>query len=134
MNAKFWVSVTVMFVVAMFLGFLVHGFLLAGDYMRIPNLMRTQEDAGGHFLYMIAGHVFMAAGLVWVYVKGREEGKSWVAQGFKFGIALAVLITIPTYLIYFAVMPFPADLVAQQVVFDSFSMVLMALVVAWLYR
>ena len=119
MNAKFWISTAVMFVVAMLLGFLVHGFMLHDDYMRIPQLMRTQEEQAGFFGFMILGHVFMAAGLVWVYTKGREAGKSWVAQGFKFGIALAVLITLPTYLIYYAVMPFPADLVAQQIVFDS---------------
>jgi hypothetical protein len=134
MNAKFWISTAVMFVVAMMLGFLVHGFLLHNDYMKIPQLMRTQEEQAGYFGFMILGHVFMAAGLVWVYTKGREAGKSWVSQGFKYGIALAILITLPTYLIYYAVMPFPADLVAQQIVFDSIAMVLMALVVAWLYR
>lgn len=134
MNGKFAVSVVVMFVVAMALGFLVHGFLLHGDYARLPNLMRPEAEAQGLFGFMILANVFTAAGFVWIYVKGREAGKSWVAQGFKFGIAVAILMTIPTYLIYYTVMPFPSDLVAQQIVFDSFAVVLMGLVVAWLYR
>lgn len=133
MNRKFWISVVVMFVVSMLLGFAVHGGLLAGDYARLPNLMRSQESAGAMFGWMLLAHVFIAVGFTWVYVRGRED-KPWLAQGIRFGIAVAVLATIPTYLIYYAVMPFPSDLVAQQVVFDTLAMILMGIAVAWVNR
>ena len=133
MNRKFWVSVVVMFVVSMLLGFAVHGGLLAGDYARLPSLMRSPESAQAMFGWMLLAHVFIAVGFTWVYVRGRED-KPWLAQGIRFGIAVAVLATIPTYLIYFAVMPFPSDLVAQQVVFDTIAMVLMGITVAWVNR
>ena len=32
MGARFWISVVVMFVVSMLVGFVVHGVLLHGDY------------------------------------------------------------------------------------------------------
>lgn len=133
MKGKFWTSFAAMFVMSFALGFLVHGFLLADDYARLPNLMRTQEAAAAMFPYMIAAHVLIAAGFTWIYLKGRED-KPWLAQGVRFGIAVAVLMTIPLYLIYFAVMPFPSDLVAQQVVFDTIGMVLMGIVIAWINR
>ena len=49
MNKHFWISVVVMFVVAMLLGFVVHELLLGKDYARLTTLFRTKEDAGGHF-------------------------------------------------------------------------------------
>jgi len=133
MKGRFWTSVMAMFVVSMLLGFAVHGGLLANDYARLPSLMRPQEAAGAMFPYMILGHVFLALGFTWIYLKGRED-KPWFPQGVRYGISIAVLTTVPTYLIYFAVMPFPSDLVAQQIVFDTISMVLMGIVIAWINR
>ena len=134
MNTKYWVSTGVTFVVVMMLGFLVHGVMLHGDYAKLPNLMRPEDDAQKLFHFMLLAHLIMAAGIVWIYTKGREAGKPWFPQGIRYGIALAAVMVLPMYLIYYTVMPFPSDLVAQQIVFDSISMVIAALVVAWLYR
>lgn len=133
MKGKFWISVVAMFVLSMALGFLVHGTLLFNDYARLPNLMRSMEAQQATFPYMLLAHVFLAVGFTWIYLKGREA-KPWLAQGIRFGISIAVLTTIPTYLIYFAVMPFPSDLVAQQIVFDTIGMVLMGIAIAWINR
>jgi hypothetical protein len=133
MKGKFWISVVAMFVLSMALGFLVHAVLLANDYARLPSLFRSAESAGAMFPYMLLGHVFLALGFTWIYLKGRED-KPWFAQGLRYGIAVAVLTTFPMYLIYFAVMPFPSDLVAQQIVFDTVSMVLLGIVLAWINR
>ena len=133
MTGKFWISVVAMFVVSMALGFLVHGTLLMNDYARLPSLMRPMDSQQEMFPYMLLAHVFLAVGFTWIYLKGREA-KPWLAQGVRFGISVAVLTTIPTYLIYFAVMPFPSDLVAQQIVFDTIGMVLMGIVIAWINR
>jgi hypothetical protein len=35
------------------------------------------------------------------------EAKPWVAQGERFGIAVALLTVWPTYLIYYVVQPMP---------------------------
>lgn len=133
MNKHFWISVVVMFVVAMLLGFVVHELLLGKDYARLTTLFRTKDDAGGHFGYMILAHVFIAIGWTWVYRAGREN-KPWLMQGVRFGLAIAVLCTIPIYLIYFAVQPLPSDLVAQQIVFDTIASVIMGIVVAFVNR
>jgi hypothetical protein len=55
---------------------------------------------------MLLAHVFLAVGFVWVYVKGKEN-KPFLIQGIRYGAAIAVLTTIPTYLIYYAVQPRP---------------------------
>ncbi len=133
MGKKFIVSVVAMFLVSMVLGFVVHGVLLGADYKALPNLMRPESEQGQYSPFMIIAHVLMAVGFTWIYLRGRED-KPWLGQGARFGIAVAVLSTIPLYLIYHAVCPFPLSLVVKQIVFDTIGIVLMGVVVAWINR
>lgn len=133
MNRKFAVSAVVMFVLAMLFGWLVHGMILHSEYAKLPNLMRPESQAMGMFGFIVLANVLFALGFTWIYLKGREA-KPWLAQGARFGLAVAVMATIPTYLIYYAVMPFPSDMVAQQIVLDTIATVIMGVVLAWLNR
>ncbi len=134
MNKAFLWSVVAVFVTTMILGFVVHGFLLHAEYAKlVPNVFRAEQDAQGHFGYMVLAHVIMAIGVTWIYRQGREN-KPWLAQGIRFGLAIAALVTIPTYLIYFAVQPLPSDLVAQQIVFGTIAMVILGIVTAAVNR
>jgi hypothetical protein len=132
-HKKFWISVVVIFVMSMGLGFLVHGSLLYQDYAQLPTLFRPEQDAANYFPYMLLAHVLIAVGFVWIYLKGKED-KPFFAQGVRYGVAIAVLMTIPTYFIYYAVQPMPAALVFKQIVFDTISIVLMGIIVAWLNK
>jgi cytochrome bd-type quinol oxidase subunit 2 len=129
MTKKFWISVVVMYVLSMALGFLVHGYLLAPEYAKLTNLFRQPADQEAHFAVMLLAHVFIAVGFTWVYLRGREN-KPFLAQGLRYGAAVAVLSTIPTYLIYLAVQPMPEALVVKQIVFDTIAMLAMGVVVA----
>ena len=130
MGGRFWISVVVMFVVSMIIGFVVHGFVLHDDYAQLPNLMRTEADAQGYFGWMILAHVCMALGFTWIYRKGREAGKPAIGQGLRFGAAVAILMCIPMYLIYYAVQPWPGAVVVKQIVYDVIGMLLMGVIVA----
>jgi hypothetical protein len=129
MNKRMLISVIVIFVMSLGLGFVVHGLLLKPDYSLLSNLYRTEPDAGAHFPFMILAHLLFAIGFVWIYGKGKEA-KPFMAQGIRFGIAVAVLSTIPTFLIYFAVQPLSSALVLKQIVFDTIGVILMGIVVA----
>jgi succinate-acetate transporter protein len=50
----------------------------------------------------------------------------------RFGLAVAVLATIPIDLIYYAVQPMPGNVVAKQIVFGTIAVVLMGIVCAWI--
>ena len=133
MNKTFWIAVVVIFVVAMGLGFLIHGTLLKPDYQALGALYRPEADQMKHMPFMLLAHLSMAIGLVWVYARGREN-KPFLAQGLRFGLAVTVLFTIPMYLIYFAVQPLPQMLVMKQIGFDTAGNLLMGVVLAWIYR
>ena len=134
MNKKFVISVVGLFVVSMLLGFVIHGAILHGAYAKLPNLFRPEAEAQAYFGYMLIAHVILAIGMTWVYRRGHEAGKPVLAQGVRFGLGLAVLITIPGYLIYYAVQPMPSDLVAQQIVLDTIGMVIMGISAAALNK
>jgi magnesium-transporting ATPase (P-type) len=130
MGARFWISVVAIFVVSMLIGFVVHGFALHDDYAQLPNLMRTEADQMGHFGWMILAHVLMALGFTWIYRKGREAGKPAIGQGLRFGAAVAVMMCIPMYLVYYTVQPWPEGIVVKQIVYDVIGMLLLGVVVA----
>lgn len=134
MNKKFIIAWVVIFI-AWFLGsFVVHGVLLNADYTRLGGtLFRTSADSQHYFPLMILAHVMLSGAFAWIYARG-VEAKPWLGQGVRFGIAVAFLTTIPTYLIYFVVQPMPAETVVKQIVFDSVLMVVLGVIAGWLYR
>jgi hypothetical protein len=133
MDRKFAISAVVMFVIGMGLGFLVHGVLLYGDYAKLPNVMRPPADAQAKMPLMVLAYVSFAVAFTWIYLKGKEE-KPWLAQGARYGLAIAFLTAVPTFLIYHVVSQFPLDLAIKQIVFDSITIVLMGIALAWLNR
>jgi hypothetical protein len=133
MNGKFIVAWIVLFV-AWFIGsFIVHGVLLHPDYMQLTNLFRTEGDAQKYFPLMLLAHVLLSGAFVWIYARG-VEAKPWMAQGVRFGVAVALLTIVPTYMIYFVVQPMPGNVVVKQIVFDGILMVILGMIAAWLYR
>jgi hypothetical protein len=132
-DKKFLISWVVLFVVWMAGSFVVHGVLLNADYMALRNLFRSPEDSQTFFPLMIIAHVFLSGALVWIYSRG-VEAKPWLAQGVRFGLAVAFLTVIPTYMIYYVVQPMPGVTVVKQLIFDGVLVVLLGVVVAFLYR
>ena len=133
MNKKFIIAWIVLFV-AWFLGsFVVHGVLLRSDYMQLSNLFRPESEEQKYFPLMILAHVILSGAFVWIYARGVES-KPWMAQGTRFGGAVALLTIVPTYLIYFVVQPMPAGVVIKQILFDGVLLVILGAIVAWLYR
>lgn len=133
MNKKFFIAWLVV-LVAWFLGsFVVHAVLLEADYMQLTTLFRKEGDQQTFFPLMILAHVIMAGAFVWIYARG-VEAKPWLSQGLRFGIAVALLTVVPTYIIYYVVQPFPGNLVIKQIVFDGILTIVLGVIVAWLYR
>lgn len=133
MNKKFLISWVVIFVVWMGGSFVVHGLLLADGYAALADLFRPEEDAAKYAHFMLLAHVIMAGAFVWIYQRGAED-KPWIAQGARFGIAVACLGAIPTYMIYYVVQPMPANMVVQQAVYETVVLLILGAIVAFLNK
>jgi hypothetical protein len=132
MSTKFAVSAAVMFVMAWALSFVVHGLLLGADYSATAG-MRPPEQAQQIIGYLILAQALFGIAFAWVYQQGRED-RPWLAQGLRFGIAIAFLTVIPTYLIYHVVTPVSLVLALKQIIYDTIRLLLMGVVVAWINR
>jgi hypothetical protein len=133
MNKQFLISAAIMFVATLLAGFVVHAILLGQDYAALPNLYRTEEDSQNYFHYMLLAHVLIGIGLTWVYRMGMDDSP-WPGQGLRFGIAIVILIPIPTYMIYYAVQPMPEALAVKQILYDGTAFILMGILVAFLNK
>ncbi|MEP7283326.1 MAG: hypothetical protein ABI696_15210 [Rubrivivax sp.] len=135
MNRPFFIAWALLFVAWMVGSLIVHGVLLGADYTALQGrLFRTEEDSQRYFPLMLLAHVLLAGAFAWIYARGREGGRPWPGQGVRFGVAVALLTVVPTYMIYFVVQPMPALLAIKQALFDGALLVLLGLVVAWAYR
>jgi hypothetical protein len=133
MDKRFWIAGLAASVLFFALGFLVHGVLLTEDYAHVKSLFRPEAEAMGNMPWMILAHVIMGFSFAWIYSRG-VSGAFWLMQGLRFGIAAVLLVTVPWYLIYYSVQPWPASTVAKQIIFDGISMIITAVVVAFIYK
>jgi hypothetical protein len=132
MKAKCIISAVVMFIMAWGLSFVVHGLLLGGDYSATPG-MRPPAEAQKIIYWLILAQALFGIAFAWIYFQGKED-KPWLAQGIRFGVAVAFLTVIPTYLIYHVVTPVPFALALKQIAYDTIRVVLMGVVLAWINR
>ena len=132
LDRKFYISAVVMFILAWGLSFVVHGLLLGADYAATPG-MRPPAEAQKLMHYIILAQALFGIAFAWVYAQGKED-KPWLTQGLRYGIAIAFLTVIPTYLIYHVVTPVPFALAIKQIVYDTIRILLMGLAVAWINR
>lgn len=121
-------------VLAHALGFVVHGVLLGSDYAALPNLFRPEAEMERFLPFMILGHLIFGFAFAWIYFQGRKPGAAPLEQGARFGLAIAALVIVPGYLIYYTVQPLPGMLVIKQIALDSIAMVILGIVVAYLGR
>ena len=133
MNKRFFIAWAAIFIASMVGDFVVHGTLLYADYAKLPNLFRPEAESQQYFSWMILAHVIMAGAFVWVYSRG-VEAKPWLSQGVRFGLAIALLTAVPTYMIYYVVQPMPGMHVIKQIVFASVLLLILGALVAFLYR
>ncbi len=132
MNKKCIISAIAMFVMAWALSFVVHGWLLGADYAVTPG-MRPPAEAQKIIYFIILAQALVGVSFAWIYVQGKTD-RPWLGQGIRFGIAIAFLTVIPTYLIYHVVTPVPLELALKQIGYDTIRVVLMGIVVAWINR
>jgi hypothetical protein len=133
MDKRFWLAGIVASVLIILLGFVFHGVIMSGDYERIRNLFRPEAEAMANLPINILAHVIMGFAFAWIYKQGITDAP-WLGQGIRFGIAVALLVTVPWYLIYYSIQPFPAQTVGKQLILDSISLFLIAIAVAFIYK
>ena len=133
MDKRFWISGVVLATAAGLLGFVIHGLLLKPDYAALGAIMRTDEDSA-HYLFpwMLLADLAYGFGITWIYRQGYTASRSAIGQGLRCGFAIALVSTIPMFLIYYAVEPLPGMLVAKQLAFSTIQMLVLGVLASML--
>lgn len=134
MRKKFWIAGVLAFLLSFLLSFVAHGLLLHNDRAHLPGVFRTGEEVLNYFPHMLFSHLIKGFAFAWIYEKGYSADQPWLTQGIRFGIAMALVISVPYYLVYYAALPLTGTIVVKQIIFDSTINILMALAVAFVYK
>ncbi len=132
MDKRFWISGLLMTVAAMMLGFVVHGVLLKPDYAALGPIMRTDDDSAHFMQWTLLADAAIGFGITWIYRQGYTPAKSAIGQGLRCGFAVALVSTIPMFLISYAVEPLPGTLVMKQELFATLQMLFFGVIAALL--
>ncbi|MGH9603364.1 MAG: hypothetical protein ACRD24_13355 [Terriglobales bacterium] len=130
---KFLITWIAVFFIGFTLNFVIHSVLLQGDYSKLPNLLRTEADMQNYFPFMIVANIVYSLALAWIYAQGVTE-RPWLGQGIRFGVAVWLMTAVPAYLTYYAVQPWPVEVIYKSIGFDLVRITLIGVVAAAIYR
>ena len=121
---------TIVVAVAMFaLGYVGHQLLLGRDYAAIEPIMRNKADMKAHMPFALINSLVFSAAFVWIYSQGRSA-KPWLGQGFRFGVAVWALASVPLYLTNYVIEPWPGVFVAKILAWELVATILLGISVA----
>ena len=134
MDKKLLISGFAAFLIFFLCSWLVHGVLVHGDYLRMPNIFRPQSELGGFYPFLALAHLSLGFAFAWIYRQGISPERPWLMQGIRFGIAAALLATVPMYLTYYVILPMEGSTVIKQIVGDSVALLICGVIVAFINR
>jgi hypothetical protein len=109
--------------------YLIHEVWLKPDYMTLTDIMRNEAAIMHRMWILQLGNFSFALAAVLIYMRG-VEAKSWVGQGIRFGILLAMASVLPQSMIEYSVYQVPHMLGVKWAIGEGAVTVLMALLIA----
>lgn len=131
MNRKRYILASiVVFVVYEITNWIVHSLILSGVYQRLQSLWRPDMMDKMWIMYVTA---FIFSFLfVYIFTKGYE-GKG-VAEGFRYGLYIGLLMNIVGMFNQYAVYPVPLSLTIQWFIYGMIQFIIIGIVTALIYR
>lgn len=121
-------------VLFLLMDYVLHSILLSGLYAATASLWRTSEEIRRLVWIIWAVDAAMAFLLVWLLAKGWEAGKPWLGQGFRFGLALGLMFSLPMGFSMYAIMPIPLSLGLGWFAGGLAEIVIASIAAAWVIR
>ncbi|HUK29666.1 MAG TPA: hypothetical protein VLV89_01045 [Candidatus Acidoferrum sp.] len=127
--------------IAIFVGFilqmaglvLIHSVWLKQDYINTASLWRSHPDQTARIWAMLLSVLIYVIGAVWIYSL-TVKSNSWVAQGIRFGILLAMAVVVYGSLSGWVILPLPHMLVVKWIIGESLLSVVFGLAIAAIFR
>ena len=89
--------------------YLIHGVWLSALYQQSPESWRPQDQFQNKMWIMPLGDLLFVAMFAYLYTRGVEN-KPWLGQGIRYGVLMALLVTIPLTLSQYVIYRVPDEL------------------------
>ena len=96
------------------------------------GFVRGPQQAQAFLPYMLAAHLLIGFGMTWLYRQVAPQGESSLVRGLRFGAGFALAATIPGYLIYYAVQPWPPALIHKQMLYGTAVALVLGMLLGYL--
>ena len=114
--------------------YLIHNVWLGEFYRMHAQWWRSSPEMAARMGFLVGGQIALAGLLTLVYARGYEAGKGTVAQGFRFGVLMALLLFLPTCLVQYCIYPYPLSLILNWLLGGFVEITLAGLMIGYLYK
>jgi len=108
-----------------------HGMILGETYSQTAHLWRPKEEMPQYMGWMVLGQLLFAFIFSYIFLKGYEN--KGTMEGVRYGLLIATLY-VPTNIILYSVIPYPAHLVVAWVIGGYIEMSIAGAVLATIYK
>ncbi|HLD17265.1 MAG TPA: hypothetical protein VJB02_06110 [Coxiellaceae bacterium] len=129
---KFWLALIAVFALSSLLEWGMHAGMLTSH---LTGLSKLWNDVGAQSftLWMWAGYFVFSWAFVWIYANGWEN-KSWFGQGFRYGVMIWLLWSVPVALMYYTGGSLDFSILFKKIGFELIVTLILAWSAALLYR
>jgi len=113
--------------------FVIHGGILRSYYTQFQGVFRSPEESQKYLPIMVLAHLVMAFAFSMIFSETAPD-RPWLQRGLRFGIAVALLMAVPTYAIYFVVQPISGTLASLQILLGSLLVIILGVVAGFIIR
>ena len=132
MNAKkFTIASIAVFIFIFIFDLLFHGVYLKSMYEQTASLWRPEEAMKTYILWLTLGQIIISIGFVALFTKAFKRGG--IAEGVVYGLLLAIIF-IGNLLIWYAVSPYPTNLLINWIIGTLIELILAGIIVAFIYQ
>jgi hypothetical protein len=129
---KFILAVIAVLVFISLANFVIHGVLLHPYYAQ-TGLIRGDADGAAHAPFLGLAFLFFSLGFVWIYAQGVND-RPLVGQGIRYGVAVWMITSVAAYIVYYAVQPWPGNVVCMQIGYELVVNLVAGVIVAAIYK
>ena len=128
---KFIIASIAVFIFIFVFDFLFHGFYMRSLYEQTASLWRPQEVMEKYMVWLTLGQIIISIGFVALFTKAFKRGG--IADGALYGLLLAIIF-IGNLLIWYAVSPYPTNLLVNWIIGTIIQLILAGIIVAFNYQ
>jgi hypothetical protein len=127
---RFWIASLVIFVVIQAMEFVINNYLMMSAFEAAKSLWRPDMMDKMWIMYVLS--LLSAVLFTYIFVKGRE-GKG-ILEGVRFGILMALYISLPMSHGLYVLIPIPYSFALQWLIYGALEMLVAGILVAAIYR